>query len=161
MIAEKNNNLETILEGPKSLTFVNLKGEALQMGPKGKPTVDAEKAWSQSLVKQLRAADPKNPQQLSIIKQNLNTLSNHLNLGLQPLSTDSTLDNATVAAIQYFNNNAQLFMEHGISDHMKAKELEAITASAFTEAEAASIPTIEDLKNLEVDLDRLNEDKII
>ena len=122
MIAENNNQqLQTILKGPKALMFVNLQGEALQMGTRGMPTADAEKAWSQSLVKQLRAADPKDPEQLSIVKQNLNTLSSFLPLDLKPLHVDGILDQSTVAAIQYFNNNSQLFMEHGITDHMKAK----------------------------------------
>ena len=133
------------------LDFTTLDGQTLAYGKQEGYSVDDEKAFTLSLDKQTRAADPNNQQHIIAIKKNLNQIAKLLKLG--SLSEDGNLDEPAIASIQYFQNNAKLFKEHGISQHIDAKKLEKMTNPAFTETEYA--PTIEEMKKLEVNIDEL------
>ena len=133
------------------LNFTTLDGQTLAYGKQEGYSVDDEKAFTLSLDKQTRAADLNNGQHITAIKKNLNQISKLLKLG--SLSEDGNLDEPAIASIQYFQNNAKLFKEHGISQHIDAKKLEKMTNPAFTETEYA--PTIEEMKKLEVNIDEL------
>ena len=131
--------------------FTTLDGQTLAYGKQEGYSVDDEKAFTLSLDKQVRAADLNNKQHVMAIKKNLNQISKLLEL--DQLSEDGNLDEPAIASIQYFQNNAKLFKEHGISQHIDAKKLEKMTNPAFTETEYA--PTIEEMKKLEVNIDEL------
>ena len=133
------------------LNFTTLDGQTLAYGKQEGYSVDDEKAFTLSLDKQVRAADLNNKQHVMAIKKNLNQISKLLELG--SLSEDGTLDEPAIASIQYFQNNAKLFKEHGISKHIDAKKLEKMTNPAFTETEYA--PTIDEMKKLEINIDEL------
>lgn len=133
------------------LNFTTLEGQTLAYGKQEGYSVDDEKAFTLSLDKQTRAADLNNSQHVIAIKKNLNQIAKLLKLG--SLSEDGNLDEPAIASIQYFQNNAKLFNEHGISQHIDAKKLEKMTNPAFTETEYA--PTIEEMKKLEVNIDEL------
>ena len=133
------------------LNFTTLDGQTLAYGKQEGYSVDDEKAFTLSLDKQARAADLNNKQHVIALKKNLNQISKLLELG--SLSEDGNLDEPAIASIQYFQNNAKLFKEHGISQHIDAKKLEKMTNPAFTETEYA--PTIEEMKKLEVNIDEL------
>ena len=109
------------------------------------------------LDKQFRAADLNDKTQVSILASNLNTIADILKLGKIP--EDGTIDEEVGQAFQYFIDNRDLFIQHGITEHVNAKKLEQMTASVYTDAEAASIPTIEDMKKLEVDIGQLYTDE--
>ena len=133
------------------LNFTTLDGQTLAYGKQEGYSVDDEKAFTLSLDKQTRAADLNNAQHVIAIKKNLNQISTLLELG--SLSEDGNLDEPAIASIQYFQNNAKLFKEHGISQHIDAKKLEKMITPAFTETEYA--PTIDEMKKLEINLDEL------
>ena len=133
------------------LNFTTLDGQTLAYGKQEGYSVDDEKAFTLSLDKQTRAADLNNSQHITAIKKNLNQIAKLLKLG--SLSEDGNLDEPAIASIQYFQNNAKLFKEHGISQHIDAKKLEKMTNPAFTETEYA--PTIDEMKKLEVNIDEL------
>jgi len=133
------------------LDFTTLDGQTLAYGKQEGYSVDDEKAFTLSLDKQTRAADLNNKQHITAIKKNLNQIAKLLKLG--SLSEDGNLDEPAIASIQYFQNNAKLFNEHGISQHIDAKKLEKMTNPAFTETEYA--PTIDEMKKLEVNIDEL------
>ena len=133
------------------LNFTTLDGQTLAYGKLEGYSVDDEKAFTLSLDKQARAADLNNKQHVIALKKNLNQISKLLELG--SLSEDGNLDEPAIASIQYFQNNAKLFKEHGISQHIDAKKLEKMTNPAFTETEYA--PTIDEMKKLEVNIDEL------
>ena len=133
------------------LNLTTLEGQTLAYGKQEGYSVDDEKAFTLSLDKQTRAADLNNSQHVKAIKKNLNQIAKLLKLG--SLSEDGNLDEPAIASIQYFQNNAKLFKEHGISQHIDAKKLEKMTNPAFTETEYA--PTIEEMKKLEVNIDEL------
>ena len=133
------------------LDFTTLDGQTLAYGKQEGYSVDDEKAFTLSLDKQTRAADLNNGQHITAIKKNLNQIAKLLKLG--SLSEDGNLDEPAIASIQYFQNNAKLFKEHGISQHIDAKKLEKMTNPAFTETEYA--PTIDEMKKLEVNIDEL------
>ena len=133
------------------LNFTTLDGQTLAYGKQEGYSVDDEKAFTLSLDKQARAADLNNKQHVIALKKNLNQISKLLKLG--SLSEDGNLDDPAIASIQYFQNNAKLFKEHGISQHIDAKKLEKMTNPAFTETEHA--PTIDEMKKLEVNIDEL------
>ena len=133
------------------LNFTTLDGQTLAYGKQEGYSVDDEKAFTLSLDKQTRAADLNNGQHITAIKKNLNQIAKLLKLG--SLSEDGNLDEPAIASIQYFQNNAKLFKEHGISQHIDAKKLEKMTNPAFTETEYA--PTIDEMKKLEVNIDEL------
>tara|TARA_R110002020_G_scaffold357152_1_gene569612 strand:- start:81 stop:491 length:411 start_codon:yes stop_codon:yes gene_type:complete len=131
--------------------FTTLDGQTLAYGKQEGYSVDDEKAFTLSLDKQVRAADLNNKQHVMAIKKNLNQISKLLEL--DQLSEDGNLDEPAIASIQYFQNNAKLFKEHGISQHIDAKKLEKMTNPAFTETEYA--PTIDEMKKLEINIDEL------
>ena len=133
------------------LDFTTLDGQTLAYGKQEGYSVDDEKAFTLSLDKQTRAAALNNGQHITAIKKNLNQIAKLLKLG--SLSEDGNLDEPAIASIQYFQNNAKLFKEHGISQHIDAKKLEKMTNPAFTETEYA--PTIDEMKKLEVNIDEL------
>ena len=133
------------------LNFTTLDGQTLAYGKQEGYSVDDEKAFTLSLDKQVRAADLNNKQHVIAIKKNLNQISKLLELG--SLSEDGNLDEPAMASIQYFQNNAKLFKEHGISQHIDAKKLEKITNPSFKETEYA--PTIDEMKKLEINIDEL------
>jgi len=95
--------------------------------------------------------------QVATLASNVNTIAEMLKLGRIP--EDGTIDEEVAAAFQYFIDNRDLFIEHGITEHINAKKLEQMTASVYTEAEAANIPTIDDMKKLEVDIGKLYTDE--
>ena len=133
------------------LDFTTLDGQTLAYGKQEGYSVDDEKAFTLSLDKQTRAADLNNKDHVLALKKNLNQISKILKIG--PLPENGNLDEPAIASIQYFQNNAKLFKEHGISQHIDAKKLEKMTNPAFTETEYA--PTIDEMKKLEVNIDEL------
>ena len=135
-------------------SFKTLDGQTLQYGQEGTYLPEDEKAFILSLDKQVRAADLTNKVQVSAIQSNLNQISKILKLGSLP--EDGTVDEETGASIQYFIDNRDLFIEHGITEHIRAKKLEQMTAPAFTPTEYA--PTMDEMKELEVDIGKLYED---
>ena len=136
------------------LTFTQLDGQTLQYGQEETYSTEDEKAFILSLDKQVRAADLTNKEQVSAIQSNLNQISKILKLGFLP--EDGVIDEETGASIQYFIDNRDLFLEYGITEHVRAKKLEQMTAPAFTPREYA--PTIDEMKELEVDIGKLYED---
>ena len=135
-------------------TFTQLDGQTLQYGQEETYLPEDEKAFILSLDKAIRAADLTDKAQVSAIQSNLNQISKILKLGSLP--TDGIVDEETGASIQYFIDNRGLFIEHGITEHIRAKQLEQMTAPAFTPSEYA--PTINEMKELEVDIGKLYED---
>ena len=134
--------------------FRTLDGQTLQYGQEGTYLPEDEKAFILSLDKQVRAADLTNKEQVSAIQSNLNQMSKILQLGSLP--EDGIIDEETGASLQYFIDNRDLFIEHGITEHIRAKKLEQMTAPAFTPSEYA--PTMDEMKELEVDIGKLYED---
>ena len=135
-------------------SFRTLDGQTLQYGQEGTYLPEDEKAFILSLDKQVRAADLTDKKQVSTIQSNLNQISKILQLGTLP--EDGVIDDETGASIQYFIDNRDLFLEHGITEHIRAKKLEQMTAPAFTPNEYA--PTMDEMKELEVDIGKLYED---
>ena len=138
-------------------SFRQLDGQTLQLGKEGTYLPEDEKAFTLMLDKQFRAVDLNDKAQVGILAFNVNTIADTLKLGRIP--EDGTIDEEVGAAFQYFIDNRNLFIEHGITEHINAKKLEQMTASVYTEAEAANIPTIEDMKKLEVDIGKLYTDE--
>ena len=133
------------------LNFTTLDGQNIAYGKQEGIHLDDEKAFILSLDKAIRAADLNNGVSLLSIQKNLNQISQILELGSIP--ENGVLDGPTLEAIKYFQQNADLFKEHGISQHMDAKKLEKMTNPAFTETEYA--PTIDEMKKLEINIDEL------
>ena len=136
-------------------SFRTLDGQTLQYGQEGTYLPEDEKAFILSLDKQVRAADLTNKSHASAIQSNLNQISKILKLGLLP--EDGVIDEETGQSLQYFVDNRELFLEHGITEHINAKKLEQMTNPAFTETEYA--PTIDEMKALEIDIGKLYEDE--
>jgi hypothetical protein len=132
-----------------SLNFTTLDGQNIAYGKQEGVYLDDEKAFILSLDKAIRAADLNNGINVRSIQKSLNQIAQRIEVDSIPES--GVLDESTLAAITYFQQNADLFKEHGISQHMDAKKLEKMTNPAFTETEYA--PTIEEMKKLEVNLD--------
>ena len=137
--------------------FKQLDGQTLQYGKEGTYLPEDEKAFILSLDKQFRAADLNDKAQVAVLASNINTIAEMLKLGRIP--EDGTIDEEVGASFQYFIDNRELFIKHGITEHINAKKLEQMTASVYTEAEAANIPTIDDMKKLEVDIGQLYTDE--
>ena len=137
--------------------FKQLDGQTLQLGKEGTYLPEDEKAFTLMLDKQFRAVDLNDKNQVAILAYNVNTIAEILKLGRIP--EDGTVDDEVAAAFQYFIDNRDLFIEHGITEHINAKKLEQMTASVYTDAEAANIPTIDDMKKLEVDIGKLYTDE--
>ena len=138
-------------------SFKQLDGQTLQLGKEGTYLPDDEKAFTLLLDKQFRAADLNDKTQVSILAQNINTIADTLKVGRIP--EDGIMDDAVAESFQYFIDNRELFIKHGITEHINAKKLEQITASMYTDAEAANIPTIDDMKKLEIDIGNLYTDE--
>ena len=136
------------------LTFKTLEGNTLQYGETEVPELEDEKAFILKLDEQLRAADPEDNGHVSVIQSNINIISEVLGLGKLP--ENGIMGNETMESIKYFQDNRSLFVEHGITNHVRAKELEKMTAPAFTPTEFA--PTIDEMIKLEVDIGQLYED---
>ena len=137
--------------------FKQLDGQTLPLGKEGATLQEDEKAFTLMLDKQFRAVDLNDKNQVAILAYNVNTIAEILKLGRIP--EDGTVDDEVAAAFQYFIDNRDLFIEHGITEHINAKKLEQMTASVYTDAEAANIPTIDDMKKLEVDIGQLYTDE--
>ena len=137
--------------------FKQLDGQTLQLGKEGAYLQEDEKAFTLMLDKQFRAADLNDKTQVSILASNVNTIADILKLGNIP--EDGTVDEEGSQAFQYFVDNRELFIKHGITEHINAKKLEQMTASVYTDAEAANVPTIDDMKKLEVDIGQLYTDE--
>ena len=137
--------------------FKQLDGQTLQLGKEGAYLQEDEKAFTLMLDKQFRAADLTDKTQVSTLAFNVNTIADILKLGRIP--EDGTIDEEVGAAFQNFIDNRELFIKHGITEHINAKKLEQMTASVYTDAEAANVPTIDDMKKLEVDIGRLYTDE--
>ena len=136
-------------------SFRTLDGQTLQYGQEGTYLPEDEKAFILSLDKQVRAADLTDKAHTSAIQSNLNQISKILKLGLLP--EDGVVDEETGQSLQYFVDNRELFLEHGITEHINAKKLEQMTNPAFTETEHA--PTMDEMKALEIDIGKLYEDE--
>ena len=138
------------------LELKTLDGQTLPLGQEEAYTIEDEKTFNLSLDKMLRTADLDNEDHVSVIQSNLNQISKILQLGT--LAEDGVLDEATNSSIQYFINNRELFIDHGITEHINAKKLEKILSPSeivFTDTEYP--PTIEEMKELEVDIGKLYE----
>ena len=133
--------------------FTNLDGQTLQMGQHEMYLPEDEKAFILSLDKAFRAADLSNPDHVSSLQKNINQISKILSLGLIP--EDGYMDDPTKESFAYFLANREVFLEHGITEHFNAKELEKITNPAFAETEYA--PTMDEMKELEVDIGKLED----
>ena len=138
-------------------SFKQLDGQTLQLGKEGAYLQEDEKAFTLMLDKQFRAVDLNDKAQVSIDASNINTIADILKLGRIP--EDGIIDDAVASSFQYFIDNRELFIKHGITEHINAKKLEKMTASVFTDAEAANVPTIDDMKKLEVDIGQLYTDE--
>ena len=138
-------------------SFKQLDGQTLQLGKEGAYLQEDEKAFTLMLDKQFRAADLNDKVQVSTLASNVNTIADILKVGRIP--EDGTIDDAVAASFQYFIDNRELFIEYGITEHINAKKLEQMTASVYTDAEAANVPTIDDMKKLEVDIGQLYTDE--
>ena len=138
-------------------SFKQLDGQTLQLGKEGAYLQEDEKAFTLMLDKQFRAADLNDKVQVSTLASNVNTIADILKVGRIP--EDGTIDDAVAASFQYFIDNRDLFIEYGITEHINAKKLEQMTASVYTDAEAANVPTIDDMKKLEVDIGQLYTDE--
>ena len=136
------------------LTFKTLEGNTLQYGDTEVPELTDEKAFILKLDEQLRAADPTDKTQVAVLQSNMNQVASMLNLS--DLPEDGLMEGPTADTFEYFNNNRKLFLEYGITNHARAKQLEQMTAPAFTPSEFA--PTMDDMKKLEVDIGQLYED---
>ena len=139
-------------------TFTQLDGQTLQYGQEETYLPEDEKAFILSLDKAFRAADLNNKGHVAALQKNINQISKILGLG--PLPVDGAMDEATLQSIRYFTDNRALFLEHGITEHINAKKLEKITEpaeSTYAEGEYP-VPTIDDMKELEVDIGKLYED---
>ena len=134
--------------------FTNLDGQTLQMGQLEAYLPEDEKAFILSLDKAFRAADLENQEHVSALQKNINQISKLLSLGLIP--EDGYLDDATKESFAYFLANREVFLEHGITEHLNAKQLEKMTNPAFTETEYA--PTLDEMKELEVDIGKLEDE---
>lgn len=133
------------------LNFTTLDGQNIAYGKQEGIHLDDEKAFIFSLDKAIRAADLNSGISVRSIQKNLNQISQILELG--SISENGVLDQPTLGAIKYFQQNSDVFKEHGISQHMDAKKLEKMTNPAFTETEYA--PTIDEMKKLEINIDEL------
>ena len=138
-------------------SFKQLDGQTLQLGKEGAYLQEDEKAFTLMLDKQFRAADLTDKTQVSTLAFNVNTIADILKLGRIP--EDGNMDEEVNQAFQYFTNNRDLFIKHGITEHINAKKLEQMTASVYTDAEAANVPTIDDMKKLEVDIGKIYTDE--
>ena len=137
--------------------FKQLDGQTLQLGKEGTYLQEDEKAFTLMLDKQFRAVDLNDKAQVSIVAFNVNTIADILRVGRIP--EDGVIDEAVAESFQYFVDNRELFIKHGITEHINAKKLEQMTASVFTDAEAANVPTIDDMKKLEIDIGQLYTDE--
>ena len=137
------------------IRFHGLDGSNIQLGNNIDYSLEDERAFLISFEKQLRTVDKTSPEQVSILQKNWNELANIL--GVSQLSTSGTYDQATAGAIDYYENNRGALMEYGITNHLKAKELEKVTGPAFTETEHA--PTIEEMKELDINISELYNDR--
>jgi len=135
-------------------SFTTLEGQTLQYGQEGAYTLKNQQAFILELDKQVRAADPTDEGHIKALQKNLNYIVRML--GMDTLPETGVLDVATVEALDYFKQKRDTFIEHGIENHVDATELEALTNPAFTETEYA--PTMEEMKSLEVEIDKLYED---
>ena len=136
-------------------TFHTLDGQVLDYGNPADYQGSDEKAFLISFEKQLRTADKTNSDHITKLQQNFNEIAGLI--GVSKLPTHGTLDTATADALDYYESNRGLFMKYGISNHLKAKEIERVTAPAFTETEHA--PTIDEMKELEIDISELYNDR--
>ena len=136
-------------------TFNTLDGQTLQYGEQGTYILEDEKAFILKLDEQLRAADLEDQGHVSALQSNFNQISEILGLGKLP--ENGIVGDETVETVQYFHQNRDLFIEHGITNHARAKELEKMQNPAFTPAEFA--PTIDEILALEVDIGRLYDDE--
>ena len=136
-------------------TFKDLDGQTLQYGEQGTYLVEDEKAFILKLDAQLRAADLNNQEQVSSIQSNMNEISAILGLGKLP--ENGIIGDETAETLNYFNTNRELFIQHGITNHLKAIELAKMEAPAFTPTEYA--PTMDEMLKLEVDIGRLYDDE--
>ena len=135
--------------------FHGLDGEQIQYGSPGLYNLDDEKAFLISFEKQLRTADMSNTDHIKQLQHNFNEIASII--GISQLPVHGTMDTSTANALQYYEKNRGSFMEYGVSNHLKAKEIEKVTAPAFTEAEHA--PTIDEMKELEIDISELYDDR--
>ena len=139
-------------------SFKTLDGQTLQYGQEGTYLPEDEKAFILSLDKQVRAADLKNAEHISTLKWNFNQMEKLM--GGPGMPVDGLLSQDIAEALSYYINNRDLFIEHGITEHLNAKKLQQTTESAesvYAEGEYPG-PTIDEMKGLEVDIGKLYED---
>ena len=139
------------------LRFTTLEGQVIPYGKTEAHNLDDEKAFSLSLAKMTRALDINNRMHVSAFQKNLNVINKILQL--EGLPEDGVWDEDTSAAMDYFTRYTNLFRDHGVTEHLKARELDAMISPAekvFTEAEYP--PTMEEMKSLEIDIDKLYEE---
>ena len=134
--------------------FVTLEGEELEYGIPGEYALKDEQAFILSFEKQLRRLNPKNSNHTDVLRRNANTLLRNLGVDELPMAPGYDTDLANV--ITYFDKNKRIFMKHGITNHMKAKEIEKTTAHIDKPHEYA--PTIDEMKALDIDISELYED---
>ena len=135
--------------------FHGLDGQQIQYGNPGEYAIDDEKAFLISFEKQLRTADMANPEHVTQLQNNFNEIASII--GVAQVPVHGTMDTTTADALRYYEDNRGLFMQYGVSNHLKAKEIEQVTESAFTETEHA--PTIDEMKELEIDISELYNDR--
>ena len=139
-------------------TFKTLDGQTLQYGQEGTYLLDDEKAFILSLDKQVRAADLENVEHVSTLKWNFSQIEKLM--GGPGMPVDGLLSQDLSEALSYYMNNRDLFIEHGITEHLNARKLQQTiepAESVYAEGEYPG-PTIDEMKALEVDIDKLYED---
>ena len=136
-------------------TFHSLDGQVLDYGNPADYSENDEQAFLISFEKQLRTADKTNVEHIKKLQKNFNEIAGIVGLG--NLSVHGTFDTATASALDYYAENRGLFMKYGISNHLRAKEIEQVTKPAFTETEHA--PTIDEMKELDINISELYNDR--
>ena len=91
-------------------------------------------------------------------QRNVNEINKILQLNKLP--EDGVWDENTGNAMTYLTQNIDLFRQYGITEHMKARELDKMISPAekvFTDAEYP--PTMNEMKALEIDIEKLYEER--
>ncbi len=136
------------------LKFLTFKGEAIPI--QAEEGIQEERMLIAQLDRQYRTADHGDPRQMHVVQKNMNTAIKLM--GLKKVPEDGTPNEGTIAMVKYFEKYKDLFLEHGIKDHFKARELHKVLEKVEEPHEYA--PTIEEMKMLDVNLGDLNAEKL-
>jgi len=133
------------------LKFIDFNGQEIPL--QGEDFLQDERLFLTELDKQYRQADFQEQDQVKAVQKNMNIITEIL--GLESVPEDGTPNKSTLAMIKYFDNNRELFLEYGIQNHYRAKELEKVMEKVDEPHEYA--PTLDEMKALEIDMERLHD----